>query len=217
MIDNLPESNGYIFLSMTQKFWRFLTLDRTKPSIWAHRDPTPKSSRFFSILSTSHTYCESRTLGGIFATLYTLMAPLKTVPFTVAWYYTGGSLQISCNIFSISRQIPLTKFLLPHHTAQYGDSKDISCFSSTSMHRSQSSTNNSLRSYVHNKLPTYFRLLHTFAAIFGTDNTQHCVESWYFFLNLQVLQWFLVQKDVETKHKKWNFIRITLFSHKLLW
>ena len=124
--------------------------------------------------------------------------------------------RISCNIFLISRQIPLTKFLLPHYTVRYGDSKDISCFSSTSTHRSQISTNNILRSYVQNKLPTYFRLLHTFAAIFGTNNMQRRVESWSFFLNLQVLQWILVQEKVETKQKKWNFIQNTLFSHNLL-
>ena len=57
VIENLPESNGYIFLSMTWKFWRFLTLDQTTQSIWAHRDPTPTSSRTFSILSTHQAYC----------------------------------------------------------------------------------------------------------------------------------------------------------------
>ena len=52
-----------------------------------------------------------------------------------------------CNIFLISRQIPLTKFLLPSYTVWHRDSKDFSCFSSISTHRSQNSTNNTLWSY----------------------------------------------------------------------
>ena len=55
--------------------------------------------------------------------------------------------RIFCNIFMISRQIPLTKFLLPSYTVWHRDSEDFSCFSSISTHRSQNSTNNTLRSY----------------------------------------------------------------------
>ena len=56
VIENSPESNGYIFLSMTRKFWRFLTLNQTTPSIEVHRDPTPVNFKNFSILSTQRSY-----------------------------------------------------------------------------------------------------------------------------------------------------------------
>ena len=62
VIENSPESNGYIFLSMTQKFWRFLTLNQSSPSIWAQRDPTPIKFKNFSILSTQRTYWIIRTI-----------------------------------------------------------------------------------------------------------------------------------------------------------
>ena len=47
VIENSPESNGYPFLSMTQKLCKFLTLDQTKQSIQAYRDPTRKIQEFF--------------------------------------------------------------------------------------------------------------------------------------------------------------------------
>ena len=62
VIDNSPESNGYIFLSMTRKFWRFSTLDQPWPRLRAHRDPPHTSSRIFPLLFTSLTYCEIRTI-----------------------------------------------------------------------------------------------------------------------------------------------------------
>ena len=83
---------------------------------------------------------------------------------------------------------------------RYEDSEDFSCFSSTSTHRRKFYKQHPtfLRE---DKLPTYFRSLHTFAAISSTNDTQRRVESCYFFLDLQVLQWLLVQEDVETEHK----------------
>ena len=62
VIENSPESNGYIFLSMTRKFWRFSTLNQTTPSIKVHRDPTLIKFKNFSILSTQRSYWIIRTI-----------------------------------------------------------------------------------------------------------------------------------------------------------
>ena len=62
VIENSPESNGYIFLSMTRKFWRFSTLNQTTPSIKVHRDPTLIKFKNFLILSTQRSYWIIRTI-----------------------------------------------------------------------------------------------------------------------------------------------------------
>ena len=134
MIDNLPESNGYQFLSMTRKFWRFSTLDQPNLRLPAHRDPPHTSSRIFPILSTFLTYCDIRTIRRHFCNVIHAYAAAQNS------FIHSCMIQheeIFYNIFLISRQIPLTKFLPPSYTVRYGDSEDFSCFSSTSTHRSQ--------------------------------------------------------------------------------
>ena len=98
VIENSPESNGYIFLSMTWKFWRFSTFNQTTPNIEVHRDPTLIKFKNFLILPTQRSYWIIRTIRRHFCDVKTLKTPLKTVPFTVAWYYIGGSLQYLFNI-----------------------------------------------------------------------------------------------------------------------
>ena len=160
------------YKSMSQ-FSLVSTLDQSKPRLRAHRDPTQQIQEFFRFC-----LCLIRTVQHVPSEVF---LQRRTRLWRRSKQFHSQLHDITrvdlCNIFQISRQIPLTKFLLPLYTVQYRDSKDISCFSSTSTHRSQISTNNTLRSYVQNKLPTYFRLLHTFAAIFGTYDTQRRVES----------------------------------------
>ena len=102
MIENLPESNGSIFIHDSKVLKIFDSRSkmptnyhdhstRLKTSIRTYLILYPAQFKNFGILPMYWYYRILRTLGGIFATLYTLMAPLKTAPFTVAWYYTGRS------------------------------------------------------------------------------------------------------------------------------
>ena len=198
VIDNSPESNGYQFLSMTRKFWRFSNLDQPQPRLRAHRDPPHTSSRIFPLLSTFLTYCETRTIRRHFCDAINAYAAAQNS------FIHSCMIQhekIFSNIFSISRQIPLTKFFKQVILCDTGIAK-ISVVSLQHLRTDRKFYKQHPTFLREDKLPTYFRSLHTFAEISSTDDTQRRVESWYFFLDLQVLQWLLVQKDVETKHKK---------------
>ena len=152
-------------------------------------------------------------LEAFFATSITLMAPLKIVPFTVAWYYTGGSFAIS---FWYQDRYHLLNSCYQVILCDTGIAKISVVF------LQYLRTDRKILQTTH-YVPTRRQvtdLLQTAAYIccnYSTIDTQNRVESWYFFLILHNSQWILVQKDVETNPEKWNFIQSTLFSHNLSW